>query len=131
MCHLPNSKLFPPRKSFASDIPARDRNVANLFLRCSDLLTLLQSLLITVICIEKRENENILGYNCNALSDTKTNSEYKTTILEGSKICLLHFLRVHIFLLTLMLRDRSKFFSRNEHLLFKQEFSSSARHRGN
>ncbi len=41
--HLPNSpwagiaKLFPPRESLVSDIPAGDGNVANLFLRCCNI----------------------------------------------------------------------------------------------
>ncbi len=44
-CHLPNSpwarkiKLFPPRESVVSDIPAEDGNAANLFLRCIILTT--------------------------------------------------------------------------------------------
>ncbi len=42
-CHLPNSpwpgimtsyKLFPPKKSLVSDIPAGDGKIEKLFLRC-------------------------------------------------------------------------------------------------
>ncbi len=57
--------------------------------------------------------------------------ENEFRVQNNQKMCVAFFKSAYTALLTLMLRDSSKIFSRNEHLILKQEFSSNARHRGN